>query len=831
MLQFRRRVVGSIQNSLWSNVPLNCYPRRSFAGSGNSKKKSSKADAKGGSKDDYTIVAEGGSGEKGIISPWGDNSPRPELLLSVPTLRRPLFPGYMSAVMVRNDKIVDAIMKGREDGTGGYIGLFMRKGETDGEIPELITDLSQIHSVGTFAQIHNVVKTEQGAQLLMMGHRRITVRGVDSFGPPLITSVTHWNRQVMSERQQTNAIKAYCNEVVAAARELIKINPLAHEHMQQWVQRIELNDPYKLADFAAAMTTASGADLQAVLEAADPEERLKLALDLMFKEKELAKLQREISKQVEERMSKSQREYMLREQLKSIKQELGLEKDDKDELLGKFTSRMKQLTDEGRSINPEALRVIEEETKKLSTLEKNSPEFNVTKSYLDWLTSIPWGRKTVDSLDVSAARRVLDADHFGLEDIKKRILEFIAVGKLRGTISGKIICFVGPPGVGKTSIAKSIASALNREFYRFSVGGLSDIAEIKGHRRTYIGAMPGKPILCLKSTGCINPLILIDEIDKLGRGYQGDPASALLELLDPNQNSSFIDHYLDVPVDFSNVLFVCTANDESTIPGPLRDRMEMIRLSGYDVPEKVAIATRYLVPKALREGGFALPEPSKTSPTQDSAQSPTTSTQSAPLTNVVLTSEAVEALVRNYCRESGVRSLEKHIEKIVRKAAFLVVEQSEATNSNPNTSASPIATITVTESNLAEFVGKPRFQENTIYGYEGDKPFPPGIVMGLAWNPLGGSPVYIETVAMPLGTGGDGGVGGMGGLNIVTGQLGNVMKESVHIAYTFAKLFLSARDPENKFFRMHQIHLHVPEGAVEKDGPSAGVAMASSLIR
>ena len=819
MIQFRRRGVGSVQKRLLNGFPYPLLMSRGFAGSGKASKKKKE--------EDYTIVAKSESGEKGIVSPWGDNAPRPELLLSVPILRRPLFPGYMSAVMVRNDKIVDAIMKGREDGTGGYIGLFMRKGETEGEIPELITDLSEIHSVGTFAQIHNVVKTEQGAQLLMMGHRRITVRGVDSFGPPLITSVTHWNRQVISERQHTNAIKAYCNEVVAAARELIKINPLAHEHMQQWVQRIELNDPYKLADFAAAMTTAGGAELQAVLEAADPEERLKLALDLMFKEKELAKLQREISKQVEERMSKSQREYMLREQLKSIKQELGLEKDDKDELLEKFTSRMKLLTDEGRSINPEALRVIEEETKKLSTLEKNSPEFNVTRSYLDWLTSIPWGRKTVDSLDVSAARSVLDADHFGLDDIKKRILEFIAVGKLRGKISGKIICFVGPPGVGKTSIAKSIASALNREFYRFSVGGLTDIAEIKGHRRTYIGAMPGKPILCLKSTGCINPLILIDEIDKLGRGYQGDPASALLELLDPNQNSTFVDHYLDVPVDFSNVLFVCTANDESTIPGPLRDRMEMIRLSGYDVPEKVAIATRYLVPKALREGGFALPEPSKTSPTQDSSaqsQSPAAA-QPAPVTNVVFTSEAVEALVRNYCRESGVRSLEKHIEKIVRKAAFLVVEQGEATN------PSPTATITVAESNLADFVGKPRFQENTIYGYEGDRPFPPGIVMGLAWNPLGGSPVYIETVAMPLGTGSDGGVGGVGGLNIVTGQLGNVMKESVHIAYTFAKLFLSARDPENKFFRQHQIHLHVPEGAVEKDGPSAGVAMASSLIR
>lgn len=720
----------------------------------------------------------------------------------------------MTAIMIQNEAVVDALLKGREDGLGSFVGLFMRKDKGLGiESPDLITDASQIHSVGTFAQVHNVIKTEQGgAQMLVMGHRRITLNGIKSFGPPTLSSVDHWKKLTVTE--QSPAIKAYSNELVSAARELVKINPLAQEHMQQWVQRIELTDPFKLADFAAAMTTADGAELQAVLEAKDPEERLKLALDLMYKEKELAKLQREISRQVEEKMSKSQREYFLREQLKSIKNELGLERDDKDELLSKYSTRMKQITDEKRFIHPEALRVIEEEIKKLGTLEKNSPEFNVTRSYLDWLTSIPWGNLTTDSLDVSAAKRILDHDHFGLDDIKKRILEFIAVGKLRGSVAGKIVCFIGPPGVGKTSIAKSIAAALNRQFYRFSVGGLTDIAEIKGHRRTYIGAMPGKPIQCLKSTGCVNPLILIDEIDKLGRGYQGDPASALLELLDPNQNASFVDHYLDVPTDFSNVLFVCTANDESTIPGPLKDRMEVIRLSGYDIPEKVAIASRYLVPKALRDAGFT----DEGGAFKGEAR-------------VTVSDDALDALVRSYCRESGVRSLEKHIEKVVRKAAFLVVGESEkkqAEDGGPAADASAVATaVNVTSANLSDFVGKPRYQQDTIYA--GGSAFPPGIVMGLAWNPLGGSPVYIETVGLPLP--GDGMSSGGGGVHMVTGQLGNVMKESVNIAYTYARQVMAERDRNNTYFRRHSLHLHVPEGAVEKDGPSAGVAMATSLIR
>lgn len=320
-----------------------------------------------------------------------------------------------------------------------------------------------------------------------------------------------------------------------------------------------VSDPYKFADFVTSLTSANPAEKQQVLEAEDIELRLMLALDLVNQEKELAYMQKKISAEVEKNVTKSQREYMLREQIKTINKELGVDQDGKEELVKGFREKFEVSR---QHIAPATVKVIEGELSKLSTLEKNSPEYAVSRHYLEWLTSMPWGKHTTDQLSLSKATEVLDADHFGLNDVKKRILEFMAVGRLKGKLEGNILCLVGPPGVGKTSIAKSIAASLKREFYRFSVGGLTDISEIKGHRRTYIGAMPGKPILCLKSTGSMNPLILIDEIDKLGKGYQGDPASALLELLDPNQNNSFVDHYLDVPVDFSSALFVCTANDE-----------------------------------------------------------------------------------------------------------------------------------------------------------------------------------------------------------------------------------------------------------------------------
>ncbi|EOD08243.1 ATP-dependent protease La [Emiliania huxleyi CCMP1516] len=361
---------------------------------------------------------------------------------------------------------------------------------------------------------------------------------------------------------------------------------------------------------------------------------------------------------------------MLMEQLKQIKKELGLERDDKDALLQKFADRIKEL-----NVPEEASKVIDEEMAKIGTLESASSEFNVTRNYLDWLTSLPWGIHSEENFELSRAEKILAEEHYGLEDVKERILEFIAVGALVGSTQGKIICFVGPPGVGKTSIGKSIARALGREFYRFSVGGLTDVAEIKGHRRTYVGAMPGKLIQCLKATGAANPVVLIDEIDKLGRGYQGDPASALLEVLDPSQNASFMDHYLDTPVDLSKILFLCTANDSGTIPGPLLDRMEVVRLSGYILDEKMQIANQYLIPAAkkqmgLEEGTMQLPD------------------------------DAIASLIRWYCREAGVRNLQKHVERICRKVAL----------------------------KLVDYVGKPKFIDERT----------------LAWTSMGGAVLYVE---------------------------------------------------------------------------------------
>merc|ERR1719408_730001 len=483
--------------------------------------------------------------------------------------------------------------------------------------------------------------------------------------------------------------------------------------------------------------------LQEALGTLNVGSRIEKTLLLLKKELELSKLQTEISKTVEEKMSANQRRYMLMEQLKLIKKELGLERDDKEALTAKFSERIAKL-----DVPEDARRVIDEELQKLSSLEPSSSEFNVTRNYLDWLTALPWGVYSEEDFSLARAEQVLDEDHYGLEDIKERIMEFVAVESLCGHTQGKILCFVGPPGVGKTSIGKSIASALNREFFRFSVGGLTDVAEIKGHRRTYVGAMPGKLIQCLKSTGSSNPVVLIDEIDKLGRGYQGDPASALLELLDPSQNTTFADHYLDLPVDMSKALFVCTANVADTIPGPLRDRMEIVRLSGYVLDEKVEIARRYLEPAARKQMGMQ-PE------------------------HMAITDAAIEDLIRWYCREAGVRNLQKHIERICRKVALKVVKQqqegapppaaagaAEGADATGETltvesgtgaaegggvegeggaegalhakvdaisaaaaAARPIETIEVGVDDLSEYVGKPPFQNERFYEQN-----PPGVV-------------------------------------------------------------------------------------------------------
>lgn len=531
-----------------------------------------------------TLISGGsGSGSGSSSMPvrlgFGDEAPRYPHLTALPVSSRPLFPGIVTSVTVTDETTIQQLEKisnsGAGAGVGGYVAVFLRNqsqglnNESSGglifEQPELITNAKDLYSVGTFAQIHRVSRVLGGddddsdlhpfqnmpeheesknltsvtgnpASVLLLAHRRIDLLSVDNIGPPIDTTVSHWEKLVYkmgSDSSMDDTIRALSNEILKTIRELAQSNPLFRENITFFPTKVDANDPYRLADFAATLTTGSPSDLQAVLEEKDAEMRLHKALVLLSKEKELSKLQQEISRKVEEKMTEQQRKYMLTEQLKSIKKELGMEKDDKEALITKYR---KSISEFAQQPEKEVMETIESELEKLSTLEKNSAEFNVTRSYLDWLTMMPWGKTSDENFDIGEARMVLDRDHYGMDEVKDTILQSIAVGKLKGTIQGKILCLAGPPGVGKTSIAESIAESLGRKFFRFSVGGLGDVSEIKGHRRTYVGAMPGKIIQCLKSTGTTNPLVLIDEIDKLGSGHRGDPAAALLEVLVSEKN-------------------------------------------------------------------------------------------------------------------------------------------------------------------------------------------------------------------------------------------------------------------------------------------------------
>lgn len=527
--------------------------------------------------------------------------------------------------------------------------------------------------------------------------------------------------------------------------------------------------PAQLADLLAANVITRLEDRQQVLSEPDVGVRLEILCGILARETELATIEKQVQQRVRTQIEKNQKDYFLREQIKAIQTELGdTEATDVEDLRERLSNT---------PLNDEAREKVERELGRLSRMTPGTPEIGVSRTYVEWILDLPWGKTTKDKLDLTRARRILDEDHDGLDKVKERILEYLAVSRMKGTLKGPILCLVGPPGVGKTSIAKSIARALGRQFVQMSLGGVRDEAEIRGHRRTYIGAIPGRIIYGMKQAGTMNPLFLFDEIDKMRRDFQGDPASAMLEVLDTEQNSAFRDHYLELPFDLSQVLFLTTANNEYDIPAPLLDRMEIIRLTGYTEDEKAAIAKHHLIPKQIKEHGMKKGD-------------------------VRIGDRTVRALITGYTREAGVRQLERTIAALMRKSAMKIIEDE---NARP---------VTVSPSDLKDLLGPARFRSDTV----GKLP-EVGVAQGLAYTPYGGVTMPVETTVMPGG----------GSLQM-TGQLGEVMRESAHAAMSYIRAHADQLGIPEDFNRIYDVHIHVPEGAVPKDGPSAGVTLACSLV-
>ncbi|PKM00207.1 MAG: endopeptidase La [Gammaproteobacteria bacterium HGW-Gammaproteobacteria-9] len=654
----------------------------------------------------------------------------PDKLYIIPVHNRPFFPAQVLPVIVNEDPWAETLERVAKT-PHQRVALFF----VDSPVLDMATfDPDSLPEHGTMVRVHHATQEGGKLQFVAQGLARVRIRGWLRRKPPYLVEVDY----PKSDDDPRDEVKAYGMALINAIKELLPLNPLYSEELKNYLNRVL--------------------------------KRMEKVLPLLRKEVEVARLQKELTGEVNRKIGERQREFFLKEQLKIIQRELGITKDDKSADADEFRARL-----EGKVVPPAAQKRIDEELNKLSILETGSPEYAVTRNYLDWATALPWGVYGQDKLDLKRARKVLDKHHAGLDDIKNRILEFLAVGAFKGEIAGSIVLLVGPPGVGKTSIGKSIAESLGRPFYRFSVGGMRDEAEIKGHRRTYIGALPGKLVQALKDVEVMNPVIMLDEIDKLSSSYQGDPASALLETLDPEQNVEFLDHYLDLRLDLSKVLFVCTANTLDSIPGPLLDRMEVIRLSGYIAEEKLAIAKRHLWPKLLDKTGV-------------------------PKARLAISDSAMKAVIEGYAREAGVRQLEKQLGKLVRKAVVQLLE-------------APQAVLKITPKDLESYLGKPVFRsEQVLSGV--------GVITGLAWTSMGGATLPIEATRIHT-------------LNRgfkLTGKLGEVMKESAEIAYSYVSSNLKTFKGDPQFFDQAFVHLHVPEGATPKDGPSAGITMASALL-
>ena len=621
-----------------------------------------------------------------------------------------------------------------------------------------------VHRIGTIGTVQKMLKVPDGTlRCIVAGQQVFKAEQFTQTDPYMVAAYT----ELPDITQQTEELVAMQRNLASLFQKLLGYLPQAPREMEMEVQNI--TDPNLLTYFVASTMRLETPDRQALLEERNTMKRMRKLTMLLTKELEVVELGHKIQSDIQREMEKNQREFYLRQQLRAIQEELGEVDPQQAE-----NNELRQKIDEAQ-MPEDVKKTAERELDRLSKVPQASPEYSVIRTYLDWLVQLPWGKETSDHLDIADARKILDEDHYDLEKIKDRIIEYLAVGKLKNRLTGPILCFVGPPGVGKTSLGQSIARAMGRKFVRLSVGGVRDEAEIRGHRRTYIGSMPGTIIRAIRDAGTRNPVMMIDEIDKVGADFRGDPQSALLEVLDPEQNNTFRDHYLDLPFDLSQVLFVCTANTLDTISGPLRDRMEIIQLSGYTELEKIQIAKRYLIPKQRKANGLKE-------------------------TQAQINDAALRLIISDYTREAGVRNLEREIGTVFRKIARQIAEK-------------PRYKGRVKSENLAEFLSKPRF-----YSEVKKRVASVGVSTGMFWTPVGGDILFIETTVMP----------GTGKL-VLTGQLGDVMKESAQAAVSFLRSRSGELGLPEEYFAKHDLHIHVPAGATPKDGPSAGIALATAI--
>ncbi|MBP8626109.1 MAG: endopeptidase La [Syntrophorhabdales bacterium] len=684
----------------------------------------------------------------------------PEVLPLLPVRDMVMYPSVVLPLFVGRDMSINAVEKALSKDR-----LIIVAAQKDLKDEDPLPD--RIYSVGVVSQIMRMLRLPDGrVKILIQGLKKARVKEYIQESPTFLVSAEVIEEPVITEI--TLEIEALMRYVKEEMERVVSMGRMVPPDILIVLDTID--EPGRLADIAAANLGLNVEKAQEILEIIDPIERLRKLSEILGKEIELLNMQAKILSQAKEEMTKSQRDYFLREQMKAIKNELG-EGDDRTDEIEDLQKRIKKAK-MPKEVEKEAKKQLE----RLDLMHPDAVESSMVRTYLEWLVELPWSISTKDNLDINLAKKVLDEDHYNLEKVKERILEFLSVMKLKGEMKGPILCFVGPPGVGKTSLGKSIARSLGRKFSRISLGGMKDEAEIRGHRRTYVGSMPGRIIQCLKQAGSNNPVFMMDEIDKIGTDFRGDPASALLEVLDPEQNHSFSDHYLNVPFNLSRVMFITTANRIDTIPSALRDRMEIINIEGYTEKDKLIIAKRYLIPKQLKENGMSE-------------------------IYIKFTDRAIVKIIQEYTREAGLRNLEREIASVIRKVARKIAEGGKG------------KTI-ITTKNLQGFLGVPKYlpeedlDRDTI-----------GIASGLAWTEFGGDVLYIEASCRK----------GKKDLTL-TGNMGDVMKESAHAAMTYIKSNADKLGIEDNIFDDLEMHVHVPQGAIPKDGPSAGITMAIAMI-